>query len=198
MTVRPANTPISLGIRRVWPESSLGEHAILLVLSWSGSYVQDIFCKECLRLAGVIQYNNWNVTILSENLPWMELLITQYWRRHHKHIQHIFCQISASFPQSNTDKHHKTLFGWQFTLDRGYPIQQWGCYMEWKPVMDGTINHSINMSKYKPRYHQYMSCLITKPTKWLVCLPSEHSDHSGHPPSLIRVFAVRSLGIWNY
>ena len=28
------------------------------------------------------------------------------------------------------------------------------------------------------------------------CAPSEDSDQSGHPPSLIRVFAVRSLGSW--
>ena len=28
------------------------------------------------------------------------------------------------------------------------------------------------------------------------CAPSEDSDHSGHPPSLIRVFAMRSMGSW--
>ena len=38
MTVRSATTQISLGIRPVWSESSLGTHAVLLVLSWGGSF----------------------------------------------------------------------------------------------------------------------------------------------------------------
>ena len=29
-----------------------------------------------------------------------------------------------------------------------------------------------------------------------ICAPSEDSDQPGHPPSLIRVFAVRSMGSW--
>ena len=40
--------------------------------------------------------------------------------------------------------------------------------------------------------HNKMSCDMTKPTK----LPSEDSDQPGHLPSLIRVFAVRSMGSW--
>ena len=35
---------------------------------------------------------------------------------------------------------------------------------------------------------------MTKPTKW--CAPSEDSDQPGHPPSLIRVFAVRMKKAW--
>ena len=31
-------------------------------------------------------------------------------------------------------------------------------------------------------------------TNKMTCAPSEDSDRPGHPPSLIRVFAVRSLG----
>ena len=38
-----------------------------------------------------------------------------------------------------------------------------------------------------------MSRLMTKPTK-NECAPIEDSDQPGHPPSLIRVFAVRSMG----
>ena len=30
----------------------------------------------------------------------------------------------------------------------------------------------------------------------MICAPSEDSDQPGHPPSLIRVFAVRSIGSW--
>ena len=50
MTVHPAKTQISIGISPVWSEpllcaqwlaeSSLGAHAILLVLSWGGSYLK--------------------------------------------------------------------------------------------------------------------------------------------------------------
>ena len=36
--VRPSKTQISLGIRPVWSEFSLGTLAILLVLSWGGSH----------------------------------------------------------------------------------------------------------------------------------------------------------------
>ena len=35
---------------------------------------------------------------------------------------------------------------------------------------------------------------MTKPTK--MCAPSEDSDQPGHPPSLIRVFAVRMKNAW--
>ena len=31
-------------------------------------------------------------------------------------------------------------------------------------------------------------------TNIMTCAPSEDSDQPGHPPSLIRVFAVRSMG----
>ena len=31
-------------------------------------------------------------------------------------------------------------------------------------------------------------------TNKMACAPSEDSDQPGHPPSLIRVFAVRSMG----
>ena len=40
-----------------------------------------------------------------------------------------------------------------------------------------------------------LSCLMTKPTKWL-CAQPEDSDQPGHPPSLIRVFAVRMKKAW--
>ena len=33
-------------------------------------------------------------------------------------------------------------------------------------------------------------------TNKVACAPSEDSDQPGHPPSLIRVFAVRSMGSW--
>ena len=39
-----------------------------------------------------------------------------------------------------------------------------------------------------------MRCLMTKPTN--DCAPSVDSDQPGHPPSLIRVFAVRMKKAW--
>ena len=33
-------------------------------------------------------------------------------------------------------------------------------------------------------------------TNKMTCAPKEDSDQPGHPPSLIRVFAVRSMGSW--
>ena len=43
----------------------------------------------------------------------------------------------------------------------------------------------------------YMLNFIEPPhdkTNKMACAPSEDSDQLGHPPSLIRVFAVRSVG----
>ena len=40
-----------------------------------------------------------------------------------------------------------------------------------------------------------MNHLMTKPTK-IICAPSEDSDQPGHQPSLIRVFAMSSMGSW--
>ena len=40
---------------------------------------------------------------------------------------------------------------------------------------------------------------VTEPrliTNKMICAPSEDSDQPGHLPSLIRVFAVRSMGSW--
>ena len=41
---------------------------------------------------------------------------------------------------------------------------------------------------------KYVSHSMTKPAKW--CAPSEDSDQPGHPPSLIRVFAVCMKKPW--
>ena len=40
-----------------------------------------------------------------------------------------------------------------------------------------------------------LSCLMTKPNK-MACAPSEDSDQPGHPPSLIRVFAICMKKAW--
>ena len=40
----------------------------------------------------------------------------------------------------------------------------------------------------------HLSHLMTKPK--MICATSEDSDQPGHPPSLIRVFTVSTIGIW--
>ena len=42
--------------------------------------------------------------------------------------------------------------------------------------------------------YRYRSRFMTNPTKWLA--PREDSDQPGHPPSLIRVFAIRMKKAW--
>ena len=47
---------------------------------------------------------------------------------------------------------------------------------------------------YHTSGHKHISRLVTKPTIYICgCAPSEDSDQAGHPPSLIRVFAVAQL-----
>ena len=65
------------------------------------------------------------------------------------------------------------------TLKNGYVIQFYGDY-------------KVNMEKLDHRYS------ISEPphdkTNKMTCAPSEDSNQPGHAPSLIRVFAVRSMG----
>ena len=47
------------------------------------------------------------------------------------------------------------------------------------------VDHELQISTVQPAHDK---------TNKMVCAPSEDSDQPGHPPSLIRVFAVRSMG----
>ena len=49
------------------------------------------------------------------------------------------------------------------------------------------IHLSVKVRKYEPPHDK---------TNKLICAPSEDSDQPGHPPSLIRVFAVRMKKAW--
>ena len=52
------------------------------------------------------------------------------------------------------------------------------------------------MALLKEHYQRRnMSCLGNKTNK-MACAPSEDSDQPGHPPRLIRVFAVRMKKAW--
>ena len=66
----------------------------------------------------------------------------------------------------------------------------------------GTTN-SESISKKQVFVHQgnkypfsVSYIIVHDKTNKKICAPSEDSDQPGHPPSLIRVFAVRSLGSW--
>ena len=49
----------------------------------------------------------------------------------------------------------------------------------------------------KPQHNQLSECEPPHDkTNKMAFVPSEDSDQPGHPPSLIRVFAVRSMGSW--
>ena len=61
--------------------------------------------------------------------------------------------------------------------------------------------YSITATVYtfKIRMRQFLTILIEPAhdkTYKMACVPSEDSDQPVHPPSLIRVFAVRSVGSW--
>ena len=47
--------------------------------------------------------------------------------------------------------------------------------------------HKANTLPFEPPHDK---------TNKMACAPSEDADQPGHPPSLIRVFAVRSMGNW--
>ena len=49
----------------------------------------------------------------------------------------------------------------------------------------GRSTCSINLKEFEPPHDE---------TNKIACVPSEDSDQPGHPPSLITVFAVRSVG----
>ena len=57
-------------------------------------------------------------------------------------------------------------------------------------VIDGHTEEWLLTTKYEPPHDK------TNKTKKMACAPSEDSDQPGHPPSLIRVFAVRMKKAW--
>ena len=57
-----------------------------------------------------------------------------------------------------------------------------------------SFKHYSNL-RMSNSYLNYLKRLVTKLTK-MACVPSEDSDQPGHPPSLIRVFAVPMKKHW--
>ena len=77
--------------------------------------------------------------------------------------------------------------------------------VKWK-TLDYPKNETCTHSMYKTLCTQMFKCrtLIVQTKFWAAtwqnqqneCAPSEDSDQPGHPPSLIRVFAVRMKAPW--
>ena len=78
------------------------------------------------------------------------------------------------------------------------PVDRYKCDILWKI----SVNHTILRSWIAgtERYVQLLGAMLEM--KWATtrqnqqndCAPSEDSDQPGHPPSLIKVFAVHSMG----
>ena len=56
---------------------------------------------------------------------------------------------------------------------------------DWPTHQSSLVMATKIMEPYKPAHDK---------TNKMACAPSKDSDQPGHPPSLIRVFAVRSMG----
>ena len=109
---------------------------------------------------------------------------------------------SIAFCKKNNGVRHKTNYTWRFLKNEMRPIQA---------VFDTTVNHptfekrnihicvhfSMDLSK-----QMRISPLLLKnepphdKNNKMACAPSEDSDRPGHPPSPIRVFAVRMKKAW--
>ena len=64
------------------------------------------------------------------------------------------------------------------------------------PVTDSWSQlQCLNQRKWGNGRRHYLNRFMTKTTK-MACAPSEDSDQPGHPPSLIRVFAVGMKKAW--
>ena len=61
------------------------------------------------------------------------------------------------------------------------------CLLNWHRQQLAPINHFFLHSTYESPHDK---------TKKMAYAPSEDSDEPGHPPSLIRVFAVRMKKAW--
>ena len=55
------------------------------------------------------------------------------------------------------------------------------------------LNYPLSSNTHQICFYEAIELPHHKTNK-MICVPSEDSDQPGHPPSLIRVFAVLSLG----
>ena len=63
--------------------------------------------------------------------------------------------------------------------------------LRWVHMSDGTFSHV----QVEPKQNNIIEPAHDKTYK-MACAPSEDSDQTGHPPSLIRVFAVLMKKVW--
>ena len=231
VTVRPAKTQISLGIRSVWSESSLcaqwvaedpsflhadsensdqtgrkprlirvfsGSTLILLVLSCRGSYFYLFTVNP-----NIVFQTTWMIirnfyTLLSNKQLRMVL----------KPV--ICCHqcFEVFFRKFSFGRGHKSTNLPIFKLNHINKAGLYCCELS-QPWWRLKIQKCILVTLCPILMQTVCLCLQRKPiqrkywhephrdkTNKMACAPSEGSDQHVHPPSLIRVFAVRSMGSW--
>ena len=80
---------------------------------------------------------------------------------------------------------------WPNMLTRLGKSGEWKCiaYLIFGPNLEKTGDRKRHNGKYEPPHDK---------TNKMACAPNEDSDQSGHPSSLIRVFAVRMKKHFTY
>ena len=76
-----------------------------------------------------------------------------------------------------------------------YISTSWSIFLMSFECLKSSMNYVLMIS-----YHNFLWWLVFEPphdkTNKMACAPSKDSDQPGHPPSLIRVFAVRMKKAW--
>ena len=199
MSVHPAKTQISLGIRPVWSESPLSAWRQLgsLATHWAHSEDSDqtgrILCRFCHEAA----HMSWSLTNLQNGLCTQQRLRSActitVWSVSWLDTLCVVLEDPSFFML--TAKTDQTLWmprlslHWAHTWSKAKTLIR----LCWCPGWVFT-GHTCGLVGFvvpcRRLWCQEMSRLMTKPTKWRA--PREDSDQPGHPPNLITVFTMRS------
>ena len=171
MTVRPAKTQISLGIRSAWA---------------SAQSDQSLRCALCgqLRTQGFF-----TLIRLGECPGWSES-----WLGAHSFAGFVMSRLIYLSENESPSKIEKEVSSFAMMRMR---------YCLWfysgRPY-ERDSNDEIHSREYAKCFFFFFFFYANKPphdkTHKMACAPSEDSDQPAHPPSLIRVFAVRMKKAW--
>ena len=201
--MRTAKTLIRLGECPGWSESSLGAHAILLVLSWGSSFVRCFAKKKGLTYNSKCLLHQ----IFEEFCKWYQstkIKIRKMWERGGSVVE---CrtperEVRGSRPTAAVlcpwARHFTPRKYWLITQEAMAPSRH-----DWKIVdWDVKPQHNQPTAKCSTTFdecwttHGIDNWAATWQNQQCGYVPSEDSDQPGHPPSLIRVFAVRKKKAW--
>ena len=175
--VRPAKTLISLGTHPVWSESSLSAWRNLgsLATHWAPSEDSDQIGRMP-RLIWVFAGRTVILLVLSwggSNILHLSINFCK---------QYIFDCLFPIYP----------LFAFWFA---GLRIAMLACNFL---ILLGTAIRCITLEPVAATWYAMIIIILaaTRQNQQNDCAPSEDSDQPGHPPSLIRVFAVRMKKPW--